>query len=45
MWDNRATVHMALADYPPDAERELLRTSIMGSPSGRLLSPAQEQAA
>lgn len=35
MWDNRATVHMALADYPSHAHRELLRTSITGSPSGR----------
>ena len=35
MWDNRATVHMALADYPDDAERELLRTSIKGNPEGR----------
>jgi taurine dioxygenase len=36
VWDNRATVHMALADYPADAQRELLRTSITGSPLGRL---------
>ena len=38
MWDNRATVHMALADYPDDAERELLRTSIKGNPEGRPLA-------
>lgn len=38
MWDNRATVHMALADYPDDAERELLRTSIKGSSTGRPLA-------
>lgn len=35
VWDNRPTVHVALADYPPDAQRELLRTSIMGEPLGR----------
>lgn len=40
VWDNRATVHMALADYPPEAARELLRTSITGSPLGRLLEAA-----
>lgn len=39
MWDNRATVHMALADYPPTAKRELLRTSIGGEPLGRSLEP------
>lgn len=37
MWDNRCTMHMAMADYPQDAERELLRTSMIGGPSGRLL--------
>ena len=41
MWDNRCTVHMALADYPADAERELLRTSMVGAPSGRLLDEPQ----
>jgi len=40
MWDNRCTVHMALADYPHTAERELLRTSITGEPLGRLLEAA-----
>jgi taurine dioxygenase len=40
MWDNRATVHMALADYPDDAAREMMRTSITGSPLGRLLEAA-----
>ena len=36
MWDNRATVHMAMADYPDSAERELLRTSIKGNLQGCL---------
>lgn len=40
MWDNRATVHMALADYPANVDRELLRTSITGSPLGRLAEAA-----
>jgi taurine dioxygenase len=35
MWDNRSTVHMALSDYPANAERELMRTSITGTPLGR----------
>jgi taurine dioxygenase len=40
MWDNRATVHMALADYPDDSAREMMRTSISGSPLGRALEAA-----
>ena len=35
MWDNRSTLHMALSDYPANAERELMRTSITGTPLGR----------
>jgi taurine dioxygenase len=34
LWDNYATLHMALADYPAGAPREMLRTSIVGEPSG-----------
>jgi len=34
LWDNCATIHMALADYPAGAARELIRTSIVGGPSG-----------
>lgn len=40
MWDNRATIHMALADYAPGEPRELLRTSLVGEPLGRLLEAA-----
>ena len=36
MWDNRATIHMALSDYPPGEPRELLRTSLVGEPMGEL---------
>lgn len=35
IWDNRSTVHVALADYPADAARELIRTSITGNAQGR----------
>jgi taurine dioxygenase len=35
MWDNRATIHMALADYAPGEPRELLRTSLVGEPLGQ----------
>jgi taurine dioxygenase len=40
LWDNRATVHMALDDYPADARRLLLRTSLSGDPQGRPLPAA-----
>lgn len=40
VWDNRSTLHVALADYPPDAERQLMRTSITGTPLGRPMQPA-----
>jgi taurine dioxygenase len=40
MWDNRATVHMALADYPNGTARRLLRTSITGNREGRPLTSA-----
>jgi taurine dioxygenase len=36
MWDNRATIHMALADYAPGEPRELLRTSLVGEALGEL---------
>ena len=38
MWDNRATIHMALADYAPGEPRELLRTSLVGEPLGELVA-------
>ena len=38
LWDNRCTVHMALRDYNPGFPRELIRTSLVGSPSGALLN-------
>lgn len=36
MWDNRSTMHLALADFAPGAQRYCVRTTILGSPSGTL---------
>ena len=36
MWDNRSTMHLALADFPPGSHRYCVRTTILGSPSGHL---------
>jgi taurine dioxygenase len=38
MWDNRQTMHLALADFAPGAHRYCMRTTILGQPSGRLHS-------
>ena len=34
MWDNRSTMHLALADFAPGAHRYCMRTTILGRPSG-----------
>lgn len=34
MWDNRSTMHNALADYEPGQIRTMLRTALVGTPSG-----------
>ena len=34
MWDNRCTMHIALADFDQSQLRELFRTTIVGEPSG-----------
>ncbi len=36
MWDNRSTMHLALADFPPGSHRYCVRTTVLGSPSGYL---------
>jgi taurine dioxygenase len=36
LWDNRQLMHLALADFPPGAHRYCVRTTIVGSPSGRV---------
>jgi len=33
-WDNRTVMHMALADFDPSAPRHMLRTTLLGDPSG-----------
>lgn len=37
IWDNRCTVHQALADYDRSQIRYMRRTAVVGSPSGRLV--------
>jgi taurine dioxygenase len=34
LWDNRCTLHMALADFDQNEPRYLERTTVMGTPSG-----------
>lgn len=34
MWDNRSTMHLALADFDAGAHRYCMRTTILGAPSG-----------
>jgi len=34
LWDNRTTMHMALADFDQTAPRHMLRTTLLGEPSG-----------
>jgi taurine dioxygenase len=36
MWDNRSTMHLALADFEPGAHRYCIRTTVLGTPSGYL---------
>jgi len=36
LWDNRQLMHLALADFPPGAHRYCVRTTIVGTPSGRV---------
>lgn len=40
MWDNRSTMHLALADFAPGARRYCMRTTILGEPSGYLYEAA-----
>jgi taurine dioxygenase len=41
IWDNRCTVHLALGDYADLSQRELMRTSLVGEPSGAVLTKAE----
>jgi len=38
LWDNRQLMHLALADFPPGAHRYCVRTTIVGTPSGRIFN-------
>lgn len=37
IWDNRTTMHIALADFDPTQPRRMLRTTLLGEPSGYLV--------
>jgi taurine dioxygenase len=39
MWDNRCTMHIALADFDQTKPRHMLRTSILGDASGYVFEP------
>jgi taurine dioxygenase len=36
IWDNRCTMHIALADFDETRRRELFRTTVLGTPSGHV---------
>ena len=37
IWDNRTTMHLALADFDQDQPRHMLRATLIGEPSGYLV--------
>jgi taurine dioxygenase len=41
MWDNRCTMHIALADFDPSQSRHMLRCSMLGEKSGYVLHNQQ----
>ena len=42
MWDNRATLHIALADFDQTQNRHMLRCSLLGEPSGYVVEPQDQ---
>lgn len=40
LWDNRCTMHIALADFDETKRRHLERTTVMGTPSGYVMEEA-----
>ncbi|HEY4374033.1 MAG TPA: TauD/TfdA family dioxygenase [Burkholderiales bacterium] len=40
LWDNRCTMHIALADFDETKRRHLERTTVMGTPSGYVMEAA-----
>ncbi|MFN4087839.1 MAG: TauD/TfdA dioxygenase family protein [Alphaproteobacteria bacterium] len=45
MWDNRCTMHIALADFDQTKTRHMLRTSLLGEPSGYIFNEGEAAAA
>jgi taurine dioxygenase len=45
MWDNRCTMHLALTDYDHSSPRHMFRTTIKGTPSGRLYAADEPRSA
>jgi taurine dioxygenase len=45
MWDNRCTLHMAVPDNDHSQPRVMYRTTVSGTPSGRILNEGQDIAA
>jgi taurine dioxygenase len=39
MWDNRCTMHLALADFDPSMPRHMFRTTLQGAPLGCSYAP------
>jgi taurine dioxygenase len=39
MWDNRTSMHMALADFDQSEPRYMLRATLLGEPSGTVVDP------
>ncbi|MGE0613488.1 MAG: TauD/TfdA dioxygenase family protein [Hyphomicrobiales bacterium] len=44
LWDNRTTMHIALADFDQTEPRRMLRTTLLGEPSGFLVPLVSEAA-
>ena len=40
-WDNRTTMHIALADFDQSKPRHMLRTTLLGEPSGHVVARAE----
>ena len=40
MWDNRCAMHGALADFDQSKTRHMVRTSLLGEPSGYVVIEA-----
>jgi taurine dioxygenase len=45
VWDNRTTMHIALADFDQTKPRRMLRTTLLGEPSGFIVAGAGEGSA